>query len=545
MQPTNSIKCTDDDTLCIQDAMTPAIFVVDCAGVLSLVGAKSFEIFGYDPPELLGRNIEVLIPGIRIRLPDGHEDEDGDEDAEIFSGGQPVQKDGAAPKLFGRRKEGTEFPVEFRLFPVQASTGTMFMVVVKDAAKRRCYREALRDQRRFASLSSSVARALVRTGNMRELLQSCAETIVEHLDAAFARIWTVDARGTGLRLQASAGLYTHIDGAHSFIAIDGSRKVGAIAADRKAHLTNDMLNDPGITEKEWAKREGMVAFAGYPLMVGERLVGVMAMFARQPLGDVHLEALRSIADQVALGIEQKQTERAKEIVLLMQEREDFMYTLTHDLKNPLIGANMILDQILAGYFGIITGESAKVLEKLHQSNSNLISLIQNIIEVYRYEKQADELVLVEQNAVELFADCIHDAALSTGGGGIQLKTVCSCTSAKVLADAASIRRVMHNLTDNAIKFSPSQGTVTLSLSADEGFAVMKVHNFGDWIAPEDGEFLFQRFWQGARGKRYPAGSGLGLYLCHKIISAHNGIITCTSDEHAGTTFSVRLPLGRI
>ncbi len=110
-----------------------------------------------------------------------------------------------------------------------------------------------------------------------------------------------------LELRASAGLYTHLDGPHSRVPV-GKYKIGLIAQERKPHLTNAVVGDPRVSDQEWAKREGMVAFAGYPLVVDDRLVGVMAMFARQPLSEATLEAMASVADEIAVGIERKVAE---------------------------------------------------------------------------------------------------------------------------------------------------------------------------------------------------------------------------------------------
>ena len=144
-------------------------------------------------------------------------------------------------------------------------------------------------------------------GALPSMLQRCAEAVVRHLDAAFARIWTFNDRQNALELQASAGLYTRLDGEHARVAV-GKFKIGLIAQERKPHLTNDVLNDERISHPKWAKREGMVAFAGYPLLVEGRLVGVLAMFSRKALGQDTLEALDAIADTIAHNIERKRAE---------------------------------------------------------------------------------------------------------------------------------------------------------------------------------------------------------------------------------------------
>ena len=112
-----------------------------------------------------------------------------------------------------------------------------------------------------------------------------------------------------LELQASAGMYTHTDGPHGRVPV-GEFKIGLIAQERRPHLANDVGTDPHVDDKEWARREGMVAFAGYPLLVEGRLVGVLALFAREILAEDTIEALAQVADVIALGIERKRAEEA-------------------------------------------------------------------------------------------------------------------------------------------------------------------------------------------------------------------------------------------
>ena len=139
--------------------------------------------------------------------------------------------------------------------------------------------KTLNEQWCLTALSADIGIALIQRGNLRDILQKCAESLVKNLDAAFARIWTFNKEKNMLELQSSAGIYTHIDGQHSRIPV-GMFKVGLIAEERKPILTNSVIGDPHVHEQEWAKQEGMVSFAGYPLIVEDRLVGVMAIFAQ-------------------------------------------------------------------------------------------------------------------------------------------------------------------------------------------------------------------------------------------------------------------------
>ncbi|MBD2683389.1 MULTISPECIES: ATP-binding sensor histidine kinase [Nostoc] len=169
--------------------------------------------------------------------------------------------------------------------------------------------ESLQLKNRKLSFRSDIDAALTSSECLTKMLQSCTQAVVQHLNAAFARIWTLNADENMLELQASAGLYTHLDGPHSRVPV-GAFKIGLIAQELRPHLTNDVLNDPRVGNKEWAKEEGMVAFAGYPLIFEDRLMGVLALFARQALTDELLEMLKLVADEIASGIRHKQVDQA-------------------------------------------------------------------------------------------------------------------------------------------------------------------------------------------------------------------------------------------
>ena len=185
----------------------------------------------------------------------------------------------------------------------------MAINIFHDITERRRTEEVLEQQARRAAFSADVRAALSGGGTLREVLQRCAEAIVHHLNATFARIWILNELKDVLELQASAGMYTHTDGAHSRVPV-GELKIGLIAQQRQPHLTNDVPNDPRVSDKEWARREGMLAFAGYPLTIEDRLVGVMAMFSREELASDTIEALASVADVIAQGVERKRIEDA-------------------------------------------------------------------------------------------------------------------------------------------------------------------------------------------------------------------------------------------
>jgi len=170
-------------------------------------------------------------------------------------------------------------------------------------------RAAMSERTCLDALRAEISMALARKDTLKGILHTCAEAMVRHLDVAFARIWTLSSDGLQLELQASAGMYTRLDGRYKRIPV-GQLKIGLIAQERKAHLTNDVEKDPRVSDKDWARAEGMISFAGYPLVVENRIVGVMGMFSRKILTKSTMDTLAFIADGIAQGIDRKHAEDA-------------------------------------------------------------------------------------------------------------------------------------------------------------------------------------------------------------------------------------------
>jgi sigma-B regulation protein RsbU (phosphoserine phosphatase) len=169
-----------------------------------------------------------------------------------------------------------------------------------------------------AALAADVGSALVSDAVIDERLDRVVGAIAEHLDLTLVRVWTLADGDDALRLVASAGMYRHLDGEHSRVPV-GQWKIGRIAATRRSHVTNDVPNDEQISDPDWARSEGIRAFAGFPLMAQDRCVGVLGVFSRLELtGDV-LGALASMTDSLAVAIAQNQ--EAQRVRMLLGEAQ--------------------------------------------------------------------------------------------------------------------------------------------------------------------------------------------------------------------------------
>ena len=239
-------------------------------------------------------------------------------------------------------------------------SGPVAPPIERDETLTRDLRVALRT----AQLGADVGRILMATQSESEPLDGCATAIVRHLDAAFARIWTVSADGRMLELRASAGLDTHLDGGHARVPV-GALEIGLTAQERAPHFTNDLQHDARarLSDPAWAVREGLVAFAGYPLLVDDEMLGVIAMFSRHTLEPETLVALASVADLVALGIRRSRAEeRRTSLAEFLLEASPSLATVL-DVRKTLSNLAQLAVPKLADWCAVdIVGDDGRSIE---------------------------------------------------------------------------------------------------------------------------------------------------------------------------------------
>ncbi|MBF2077649.1 MAG: GAF domain-containing protein [Synechococcales cyanobacterium T60_A2020_003] len=242
--------------------------------------------------------------------------------------------------------------------------------MIYDITERKQVEREQQQQMQLAALRAEVGEALASGDSLQEMLNQCVIALCEHLDAAFARIWLLDEVDQVLVLKASAGLYTHLDGAHGRIAV-GQCKIGRIAQNRQPHLTNQVLQDPHISDRAWAEREGMVAFAGYPLVLQDKLLGVVALFARHPLSERAIKEIASVASTIAVGIVRKlaedalckTSERERAVARVLQRMretlnlETIFRTTTAELRQVMECDRTLIYRFNADWSGQVVAES--------------------------------------------------------------------------------------------------------------------------------------------------------------------------------------------
>ncbi len=251
---------------------------------------------------------------------------------------------------------------------------------------------------------------------------------------------------------------------------------------------------------------------------------------------------RALNRAISYAFERKQYEVTTKRLAVLEEHDELMATLSHDLKNPVVAANRVLKLMAEGAAGAVNDEQAELLKHLIASNETMLLLINNLLEVYRFEKDAYPLRLEVVNLSMVLKSCVESMTPFATTRAISLETKEVTVVPTVKADSISLRRMVQNILDNAIKFSPNGGTVEIKLCANEKNITLSISDCGPGVALSMQSNLFDRLKRGKHGRSHSTGKGLGLYICKKILDAHNGKIAINSQEGKGAAFIVTLPI---
>ena len=228
---------------------------------------------------------------------------------------------------------------------------------------------------------------------------------------------------------------------------------------------------------------------------------------------------------------------------IARQREDFVSRLTHDLRTPLVAEERMMILFLEGALGELSASMQEALTIMARSNSNLLAMVNTLLEVYRFEAGRKTLAFQPVDIHQLTQEVASELTPLAQQKGLVIKTDVNeaAIATKVMGDRLELHRLFTNLVGNAIKFTDN-GFITIHLDADTsdcGAITLKIIDTGQGISLEQQATLFERFRPGSHKR---SGSGLGLYLSRRIVEAHQGTIKVNSELGKGSVFTVTLPM---
>jgi signal transduction histidine kinase len=444
--------------------------------------------------------------------------------------------------IVGRRRNGEEFPADAAISVLDVEGTRVLTAVVRDITEQK----RIENEQRFLA---EVGPALADTLDYEETLSRIAEIAARGF-SDFCIVDLVDEKGAIHRLRAVCR-----DSAHAWVC----EILLGIALDRRWHLVRSaveskqsvLMQHPSFEDIEAVPQNddylralntlNLQSVIVIPLLAHGKVLGAISFLSLSPsraFGAEDLRLANELALRAALAVDNARlygtAQRATQV------RDEVLGIVAHDLRNPL--AAIRLEASFLCRTELTSDSRSRSLdsaEAITRSATRMDRLIQDLLDVTRMD--AGKLAIEQsrlasaQVAAEVFE--LHRALAAPRG--LELRLSLSQELPDIWADRDRLRQIFDNLIGNAIKFTPSGGSITLGAAPRDTDVLFWVADSGPGIALEDHPHLFDRFWQARAGGR--AGAGLGLPIVKGIVDAHQGHVWVESAPGHGSTFFFTIP----
>jgi signal transduction histidine kinase len=394
-----------------------------------------------------------------------------------------------------------------------------------------------------------------------------------------ARILVVDDTP---EIQELLQIHLETEGYQVLVAGNGQEALAAVAAEAPDLILLDVLM-PVLDGYEVCRRlkaDEETAFIPIVILtalqdLSHRLRGIELGaddFLTKPFN--HLELLtrvrsllrvKGLHDQVVATnrlLEQRVAERTAALERALADlkemdrlKSEFLSNISHELRTPLTPIKGYLPGLLREEFGPLTSSQRRVLGYIAQSMDRLHRLIDDLLTFMQWESGETGLALGGARVTKVVEEALARAAAGAEEKGVEVATEIGADLPQIRADAAALARALGHLVENAVKFTPKGGHVTVTARlvqpsplppgppAPRQFVELAVRDTGIGIPPEVIPKIFERFYQAdSSSTRQHGGTGLGLAIVKRILDAHEAPIAVESLLGQGTTFSIRIPI---
>ncbi len=400
------------------------------------------------------------------------------------------------------------------------------------------------------AIESVVSRSL----DLEEIFDVALSKTLEVTDTEAGTLYSLD--GEVLRLRAIKGLSPEFE-EKALIRRLGDGIPGIVALEKKP-VTMDISKFPSPHLLPYVEKEGLVSFIGTPLMSKGKVVGAISLGTkkRRVFTEDDLELLFSIGNAIGIAVEnaglykqskenlQKLQKAYEELEILDKMKDDFISNVSHELKTPLISIKGYGELLHDEKLGKLSVEQKKSLDAIIRNTDRLTRLINSILFISKLQAGKIEFHFEPLALEEIISMCVSDFKGVLEKKKITLEKEMPEIS-KVMGDKDRFIEVVSNLLDNAVKFTPEGGKISIKAWDEAENVHLTLADNGVGIPPDVIPKLFTRFYQlDASAARKYGGTGLGLYISKNIIDAFKGKIWIESELGKGTTVHLLLTIAK-
>lgn len=300
-----------------------------------------------------------------------------------------------------------------------------------------------------------------------------------------------------------------------------------------SHTTMLLLMKLGVLVQQPTIRDRL-ALSGQPLGWDFVIVDSLKLF-------LFLAALTlTIASVIGLlrRKERELREAHEELLEAVRRRDEFIATVTHELKTPIHGVLGMTEVIQEEVYGPVTEQQHEALDGVRGAGVRLLAMVENLLQFERSQSGDLSVDVSEFDVGEVVDEALESVQWAAMGKKLDLAVNVDVTTMR--SDRRLVRLILANLLANAMRFTPDGGRVVIDVTHADGHAVIAVTDDGPGVAQHEREALLDEFWEVRESARAFGGTGLGLAVVRRVVEALDGTIDVLGGEEA--TFRVQIPI---
>ena len=446
-------------------------------------------------------------------------------------------------------KEGKTIYFEGIVSPTIKESGesTGYIMVFRDVTERKCFEDEILIKNRELSTLNSVATIAAESFDRKELLQAILREMTAFIGIACGSVYLIDEDAGEAILCAHQGLSAEFVEKTRCLQMD-DQSVVAVLESKKPFVSQELslYNKYALASEKEHNVKNVIFFS---LRSHERVIGFIDLaipFDRE-ISDDDMHVLESVGNEVGIAVENvrlfEETKKSyDELKSLDNMKNDFLSNVSHELKTPLVSIKGYSELMYDEKLGALNEQQKKAMEVVSRNSERLSHLIDSLIYLTMEKAKKIELTLVPIQIVDIIKHASSDVHPMIEKKGLTINTDLPDKLPKVKGDTDRLTEVIINLINNAIKFTPAGGEITIAAREEPENIHITVKDTGVGVPNDSISKFFNKFYQvdASTTRRY-GGTGLGLHITKSIVDMHNGQIWAESEEEAGTTIHVLIP----